>query len=151
MRATTRTTAILLLTANLVFWICFWVDFSRRLVPYREHHAVFEQVLPMFVFHGKALPAAEQMTARPLRLAQQVQMPSFLAVRPVVYTLNQKPSAWEETYWGISPWGYLLIVITFLSFLQWYLVARLIGWVVSRVWPGHHYDVTDPRVRRSLR
>jgi transposase InsO family protein len=98
MRRTTRTTVILLLSANLAFWIFFWVDFSRRLVPYRQHHAVFEEVLPMFVFHGKALPAAEQMTARPLRLAQQVQMPSFLAVRPVVYTLNQKPSAWEETY-----------------------------------------------------
>lgn len=133
MRATTRTTVILLLSANLALWIFFWVDFGRRLIPYREHPPAFEESLPVFVFGGKALPT-EQMRAPSLRLMQRVQMPSFLAVRPVVHALNQKPSTWEKTFGGISPWGYLLIVVMFLSFLQWYLVARCVAWLVPRVW-----------------
>jgi hypothetical protein len=90
MRATTRTTVISLLSANLVLWIFFWVDFGRRLVPYREHPPAFEEALPVFVFGGKALPT-EQMRAFSLRLMEWVQMPSFLTVRPVVHTLNQSP------------------------------------------------------------
>lgn len=133
MRVAMRSTAILLLSANLILWIFFWVDFSRRLVPYKEHPPAFEEVLPVFVFGGKALPN-EQMGAPLLRLMERVQMPSFLAVRPVVYTLNHKPSTWDKTFLGISPWGYLLIAVMFLSFLQWYLVARCVGWLVPRVW-----------------
>ena len=138
MRPTVKTTVTLLLLANLLFWVFFWVDFSRRLVPYREHPPAFEEVLPVFVFGGKALPP-EQMRAPSLWLMQRVQMPSFLAVRPVVHKLNQKPSTWEKTFWGISPWGYLLIAVMLLSFLQWYLVGRCVAWLVPRAWrPAEH-------------
>ena len=149
MRPTTRTTAILLLLANLFFWVYFWVDFGRRLVPYRVHCPAFEELLPAFVFHGNALPASEETRAPSLRLAERVQMPSFLAIRPVVHILNYRPSSWTETFWGISPWGYLLIAVMLLSFLQWYLVARFVGWLIARF--RRTYPATDLRVRRTSR
>lgn len=125
--------AAVFLAANLVLWVTFWVDFSRRLAPYHAHAPQFEEMLPLFVFGEKALPN-DQMGAPLLRLIERVQMPSFLAVRPVVYALNQRPSVWEKTLLGISPWAYLLMTVTLLSFLQWYLVARLVSWLVTKSW-----------------
>ena len=120
---------IFLLSANLLLWVFFWVDFSGRLVSYKQRPPTFDENVPLFVFWGKALPV-EQMRSVCLRMMEWVQVPSFLVVRPVVYALNQKPSVWEKTFGGLSPWSYLLIAVMLLSFLQWYFI----GWLIGKLW-----------------
>lgn len=135
MRVNTKKTILLVLVANLMLWAFFWVDFSRRLVPYREHPPAFEEASPVFVFDGKALPI-EQTPTRCLRQIELIEAPSFWVVRPAVHILNRSPSSWQSTLAGISPWGYLLILVMLLSFLQWYFLSRLIIWLSHRVWTG---------------
>jgi hypothetical protein len=143
-RANVKLALVLITVAYMVLWTCFWIDFSRRLIPYQEHRPVFEEMLPIFVFFGKALPI-EQTPTSFLRQMKRVEAPSFLAVRPAIYLLNQRPVAWQTTFGGVSPWGYLRITIMFLSFLQWCLIIGCVAWFLRRVWPEHQ-NTTNPSV-----
>jgi hypothetical protein len=117
------------LLANLALWILVWVDLAFRLVPYEPHRPRFEEQPPVIVFGRRALPLS-QMHATSLLVLEVVQAPSFLAVRPLVHVFNRNPGDWDRTFFRISLWSYLLIVVMFVSFLQWYLVGRFVLWLL---------------------
>jgi hypothetical protein len=122
------TTVLLIL--NSVFWIYFWLDFAGRTRPYQPHAPVFDEPLPLYVFRSVALPWREEATASSLRLARLIEAPSFVATRLYVWRINKRPDLWNETFLGVSPGGYLLLIAMSLSFGQWYLVA----WVGQKLW-----------------
>ena len=123
----------LVVTANVILWTTLWIDVAVRLVPYKPHAAAFEEQLPVVVFGGRALPI-DQMHTTPVRIVESVQTLSFLAVRPLVHLMNRNPAIWDRIFWGMSAWSYLLILVMLLSFLQWYLVAQIVAWILPRLW-----------------
>jgi hypothetical protein len=95
----------LVLTANLLFWIYFWIDFGMKSYPYTPRPPVFDEPVPHYVFWGRALPWQQEMLAFSLKLVTWVHAPSWWAVRPYVWAVNQNPELWDKTFLGISPGG----------------------------------------------
>lgn len=112
-----------ILGANLLFWAYFWVDFAGRVVSYEVRQPKFEEVLPTFVFYGRALPSDQERRLTSLRLAKVLHAPSFWVARPYVWITTSKGILWDKVYWGVSPGGYLLLIVMVLSFGQWFLVG----------------------------
>jgi hypothetical protein len=129
----------IILAANLLFWVYFWVDFATRVVPYEPRQPKFEEVLPTFVFYGKALPTDQERRLSSLRLAKVIHAPSFWAAQPYVWITVKRGMLWDKVYWGVSPGGYFLLIAMGVSFVQWFLV----GLVVRRLLRGPSTPVTS--------
>jgi hypothetical protein len=134
------------LLANLLFWVYFWVDFGLRAERYVPHPPAFEEILPFLVVAGLAIPTVEpiqyEWNWRALRLAVMIHLPAFSATQPLIWIGNwlelrheEEPGElgfWDKTFLGTSMGGYRLILVMLLSFLQWYLIAILLAWFVTR-------------------
>ena len=122
--------------ANLAFWIFFWISLTIRMVPYEPHPPLFEEMRPAFVIDSRAFPALEERTALSLKLVRYGQLPSILMVYPAGWLFNEfvveEPPLGADTYWGMSPAIYHLILITLVSFGQWYLVALFVMWLIQK-------------------
>ena len=135
-----RTLAILLVSANLGFWIYFWLDFAVRSVPYRHYEPVFENIPSTFVVFNRAVPYPLETLRPGFKWASHLHAPSFLSTRPVTSLLNKVGtgadgiSVWDRAYYGISPGGYQLIGVMVISFGQWLLVAHCLAslWSILR-------------------
>lgn len=131
-----RKVITIVLAANLFFWVYFWLDFGFRTQPYKPRPPVLDEPVPHFVFWGKALPWQKEMLVRSLQLAQWIQAPSFFVARPYVWVVNKNPQLWDEIFLGVSPGGYLLLIVMVLSFGQWYLVGIALRWLLGRWMPA---------------
>ncbi len=120
------------LAANFLFWMYFWFHFGLMTHPYQPHPPMHDDPGSFFVFWGRALDWRGEWLSPPVRLARWVQAPSFLVARPYVWVVNRNPRLWNETFLGVSPGGYLLLIVMALSFGQWYLVARVVAWSTKR-------------------
>lgn len=125
------------LGANLLFWAYFWVDVTTRTMPYQVRQPKFEEVLPTFVFYGRALPTDQEGRLTSLRLARVLHAPSFWAAQLYVWITVKKGILWDKVYWGVSPGGYFLLTVMVLSFGQWFLV----GLAVRRLFRGQPASV----------
>lgn len=114
---------LILLGANLMFWVYLWSDLFFKAVPYEPHEPRFEEMLPTYVLWGRALPVEHERNLYSLQLMKLLQAPSYWAARPYVWITVKKGILWDRTYMGVSPGGYLLLIIMGLSFGQWYLVG----------------------------
>jgi len=121
------------LLANAAIWIFVSIDLARRLVPYEAHTPAFEEELPLLVIGRRALPISEMHT-NSLKILKVAQAPSFLAVRPLVHLMNKNPVIWDQIFWRMSAWSYLLIVVVLLSFVQWYLISQFAAWILPPLW-----------------
>jgi len=123
---------------NAAFWLYFWIDIGLRLVPYQsgqlESHG---NILPEYVWYGWAVPYPQDWDALSLRLSREAQQPAgaivkFLSLQvmnrayPPVYVYR------GETFGGVSYAGYQVFATMILSFVQWYLIAGLLDWLISK-------------------
>ena len=67
-----------------------------------------------------------------MRAARFVQWPSFHGAIPLNWYFSRRGIVVDHLYCGISVGGYYLILVCFLSFLQWYLIGFSIDWARHR-------------------
>jgi len=132
------TFARLLVLANAVFWLIFAVFFTVLSQPYKPHPLEFEEITLSYHFFGRALPEIDSGTGVALpppliKAGYAIQRPSFLAARPFYWYFNSRGTVVDHLYARISVGGYYLIVVCFLSFVQWHLVGRLIDFLRLRL------------------
>ena len=121
----------LLILANALFWILFAIFFVATTYPHRPHRQKFEEVVPEYIFFGRALPQLDTGTGVGLppsliNFAFAIQRPSVLAARPFYQPFNSRGITVDRVYAGISVGGYYLLLVCLLSFMQWYVVGALL-------------------------
>jgi hypothetical protein len=119
----------LLILANAGFWLIFCVVFVVESEPYQPHRLHFEEVIPTFIYFGRALPMQAEGTGLLLRTARILQYPSFLVAKPYFWYFNRRGFVTGDSFAKVSLGGYLLVVVCLLSFAQWYAVGFFIDWI----------------------
>jgi hypothetical protein len=91
---------------------------------------------------GYALPSegAEKQTLEPMiRVVGYINLPCFATTYPLTRYEDFRSSMQGEvpehprTYLGTSWLGFCLMLVTFLSFLQWWGIGWGLGWVLQKV------------------
>jgi hypothetical protein len=125
-----RKIGLVLLIANLVFWVWFWIDLAARLRPIPA--TGFDDVTPppVYLFGDKCIPPYPiPYLSVPFRVQTIVQAPSLLTARLIQRILL--PSRFDNSMIaGGSLAAWRLIITTCISFLQWYLI----GWAIQKLW-----------------
>ena len=119
--------------ANAAFWVVFFLSFLAKSYPYEPHRPVFEEMLPSFVYFGRALPVHEELTGGVMRIARLVQKPSFVVSRPFFVPFNRSGIVVSTLTYGISLGGYYLLLVCGISFLQWSIAGILVDFIKWRV------------------
>lgn len=117
--------------ANTLFWVYFWTAFALSSEPHEPrpwgHFPVDEHT-----FWGHSIGLTKSTQLYPfMRWARRVQFPSFVAVI-VIENLFFREIGAGTTLLGISFQGWRLLVVMLVSFLQWYLVARILRHLCAR-------------------
>jgi hypothetical protein len=125
-----RKIVLVLLIANLIFWVWFWIDLATRLRPIPA--AGFDDVTPppVYLFGDKCIPPFPiPYLSVPFRAQTVLQAPSILAARLIQRILFR--SRFDSSMIaGVSLAAWRVILITCISFLQWYLI----GWAIQKLW-----------------
>lgn len=132
-----------LVLANAVFWFVFIVYFAARSYAYQPHQLMFEEVVPSYIFWGRAFPVEKYMSPF-LRATRLIQAPSFYAGRPLFWYFDNRGVFVNDLYAGVSVGGYYLIVVCLLSFAQWYLTGLLMDYFRRRFSISHTPASSDP-------
>lgn len=138
------------LLLNLLFWIYFsfffalvgcWPGFDPYVhvfvQPYVSQGHGFVQP---HVFGGCVVGLGQNLIDYDFgRLMYIVQFPSALIAHTLPpYLLNPPVTSFilidqQKTFAGINIWGYQLIAVMFLSFVQWYWIARFLAWTSRKL------------------
>jgi hypothetical protein len=121
-----------LLCLNAVLWIALWVNFGQNSRVVRSGlDQPDDEYTELIVGHRAASPAIYSSRNWSYRGAFVASLPSYLITHMI---FNSAFGAVREPrlYLGTTVAGYELICCMIVSFLQWYLVGRLIGWLMSR-------------------
>jgi hypothetical protein len=119
----------LMFVANLFVWAYFWLAFAHSAVAYDPRPWGHIPVDP-YVFGGHAIGLTKSSLTYPfMKLTFRIEFPSFLCVALFRKEFLSGVSG-EPLFAGISAAGYELLVIMLLSFVQWFLLAR----VIQRRW-----------------
>jgi hypothetical protein len=134
-----RRTVLVLMCLNAAFWLYFWIDIGFRVTPYDGPRPEFHgDMLPEYVWYGRGVPYPEVSSqALSLKLMRAGQQPTHAIVKflslqvmnrayPPVYVYR------GEIFGGVSYAGYQVLATRVLSFVQWYLIARLLDWLISK-------------------
>ena len=125
-----------LLAFNVLFWVSFWSLLWSKLEPHRL--TVSDELSQTYIFGRHALPAINIYNTLPFRVMAVVQFPAMVTAKVVLRFILGKHYA-DTVIGGISVASYQLLLATLFSFFQWYLVARCVAWLVSRLWrPAEH-------------
>lgn len=133
-----RPVIAIVLGINIIFWAWFWIEVVSALVPYQRTPVTFEYDPPSFVWFGYAVPPSEQYDFLPFWLMDRVQMPANLLSRYAIWGLLDWRASGEyifrgETFAGTSPVGYIVFSTMIVSFVQWYVVGRVLSWLASKL------------------
>jgi len=129
--ASRPTIARVMTVANSFFWLVFAVLFLLQSNPYKPHKLSFEEATPSYIFFGRALREVDSGTGGSLppplmKVTSAIQKPSFVAAEPYYWYFNRHEITVDRLYWHVSVGGYYLVVVSILSFIQWYLLAVLL-------------------------
>jgi len=117
--------AKILLAANFFFWLLFAINFALSSEPFELHEKQWEEHSPAYVFWGHAF-YVKQYANFVMRTTKLAQKPSFYAGVPFNLIFSRRGIAVDKLYRGISVGGYYLIVVSLISFLQWYVVGLIL-------------------------
>jgi len=120
--------AELLPLLNFAFWLGFGALFVAQSYPYQPHRLAFEEITPSYIFSGRALREIDSGTGVALppalmKVTYAIQKPSVFAAKPFYWYFNSRGIVVDRLFWGISVGGYYLLVVSFISFLQWLLIG----------------------------
>lgn len=130
MRSQTRKVVQTALLLNVLFWLWFWIDISRHMIPYTDRAPKFEESTPIYKFGTKALPSQAEGDLASFRSMLVCQGPSSFVVARIVNGLTDGP--WDQRLGSLSIGAYALIGTMLVSFAQWGLVTLVVYRVV--VW-----------------
>lgn len=120
------------LCLNVVLWAALWVNFGLNSRAVRSgSDQPDDAYTELIVAHRAASPAIYSSRNWSYRGAFIASLPAYLithAVFNVAFGAVREP----QLYLGTTVAGYELICCMIVSFLQWYLVGRLIGWFMRR-------------------
>jgi hypothetical protein len=121
---------------NASFWIAFWCIFAFQSHPCVKGADIDECVILGRTFSGDELPWTETLVMLPM----VVQIPSILIaesiVRPSFRLLGLSPISRLA---GTSEGGFVLVLSTIISMLQW----AAIGWLIARFWRSRPQGVRE--------
>ena len=114
--------------ANSIFWIWFWLGVSQALVVSEKRLPAFEEVVPVYRFGDWVLPPFSDKRIPEIVAIGTVQQPTlWLTARAVEGIAGQD---WSATYGYCSIGAIILIVTSMASFVQWAGLALLVGKLV---------------------
>jgi hypothetical protein len=118
-----------LLTANLLFWVYFWIAFAHASYPFRPD-PLGHPAGTGYTFWGHSIAVVESGLIYPFfKMIFYVQFPSFALAMLVVRVFSPHLLLYGF-FAGISKGGWLLLAVMTISFFQWYLIA----WLGLRIW-----------------
>lgn len=120
-----------LLAVNSLFWAGFWVYFFARSIA-TPQPLTWEEIPPFYAVFGRSFPltAPDVFHSVVFQTAFWSHLPCWLLTWPVGTVMG------ANTIIGTNAAGVRLILITALSYVQWYAAVRLVGFVVNR-WMLH--------------
>ncbi len=115
---------------NLAFWLSFSVVFLAQSYPDKPHQLAFEEITPSYIFFGRALREIDSGTGVALppalmKVTYAIQRPSVVAAKPFYWYFNSRGIVVDRLFLRVSVGGYYLLVVSFISFLQWLLIGFL--------------------------
>jgi hypothetical protein len=117
------------LIANLCLWVYLWISFALASEPFRPRPLGHYPVDP-YTYWGHTIGLTRSSLTYPfMKVAFCVESPSFLLVALVQHALPNR-IIYERIVGGISMRGHELLIVMLLSFLQWYIVGR----VIEKIW-----------------
>ena len=117
----------MLLILNSLYWAGFWVYFSVWSIA-TPRHLAWEEIPPFYAVFGRSFP----MTAPAVFHSVVFQTAFWLHLPCWLLTWPLGPMIGATTIVGTNAAGVRLLLITALSYAQWYAVARILGFVVDR-------------------
>ena len=95
--------------------------------------------MPTYVWGGRAVPYPSDVDSLPYQLMKRMQQPAYtiakLASWKIVKLTGFKFRWGDETFHGMSVGSYQIAATVVLSFFQWFLIAKLVAWLILR-WRG---------------
>jgi hypothetical protein len=160
------------LLLNCAFWVYFWACFASSSLPNDGRHCV-DHCLDPYVFFGHGIGLNFNPLALPfMKQMVWVQMPSFSVATVIQNALPGQHSQWllfsppdqpdfrlfpgnydgsgGKMLLGISINGYRLLATVLLSFVQWFLIARMLTWLILKL-RYRHPDTRNLGQRLHLR
>jgi hypothetical protein len=111
--------------ANLLFWLWLGIDIIHNVRPYTDKPPTFEEIVPVYKFGNLAIPSISDHKMISLEIMRKIHQPVYYFV---VKTTNLVSNGqWDRRYGSISIGSYVLIATMLLSFVQWGIIAWLIG------------------------
>lgn len=114
---------------NIVLWTALWVNFGLNSRVVRSgSDQPDDAYTELIVAHRAASPAIYSSRNWSYRGAFVASLPSYL-ITHVIFNLAFGTVREPQLYLGTTVAGYELMCWMIVSFLQWYLVARLLIWI----------------------
>lgn len=133
-----------LLVANLCLWIYFWIAFVQVSYPFRPD-PLGHPTGSGYTFWGHSIAVAESPLVHPFfRAVFYPGFPSF-ALATWIAQVFSPHLLLNGFFAGISGAGWLLLGIMLLTFIQWFLVGRL----VTMLWRKFSHSTVRDRLDES--
>lgn len=121
---------LVFLIANAVLWAVFWGGFLSESTAYPKLQFPGEGAyISAVVAHRAVSPDLYLGRNAYYQVSFIPNLPSFLVTR-VLFNVPTHGYRSPELYLGTTVAGYELICWMFMSFLQWCLIGRVIGWLM---------------------
>jgi len=132
-----------LLLANVLLWVYFWIGFASSSYPFRPD-PLGHPAGTGYTFWGHSIAVVESGFLYPFfAVVFYAEFPSFALATMTARAIS--PNLLLNGFFaGISGGGWLLLGVMALSFFQWYLV----GWIAQKLW-GRWLGQTGVRNRVS--
>jgi hypothetical protein len=119
--------------ANALLWIIFWGGFFSESFPYPKPQTPGEGAYVTEVVAHRAISPEKPLNLRTFyRMALIADLPAFVVTR-VAINLPTAGYRSPVLHSGTTVAGYELICWMVVSFLQWYLISRLLSWLMSTI------------------
>jgi len=124
--------------SDFILWLIFALTFASESDSYMPHRPYFEEVFPTYFFFGRALREIDSGTGVGLRptlitLTFAIQSRASSCRDPFVRLLVGAALRSTSNIGEFPSGGYYLLLVCVLSFLQWYIVGFLLGYLTRPV------------------
>jgi len=111
---------------NALLWLWCWSEVVRNAVPYRDHPPDYEELASGYKFGGRALPWDSDSRLSAFRVMNVAQRPTLFSLNRITGLFERD---WSYRFGPLSVGAWVLVVSTFVSFGQWWVVAGAINLV----------------------
>jgi len=121
-----RRIVLVVLICNLLYWVWFWSAVMRSLVPYVDGPPIVGEESVIFRFGSWCVPPGYHWYSWPFILMPKIQFPTAFFLSRLLWILDITV---DRSLGPLTVGSWWLLVVTHVSFLQWYGVGRLLDLV----------------------